>query len=547
MKKLDYSKLKKEAAEIRKMIIKRASENSGHCASPLGVVELTQALLAVFDFKKDKIVFDVGHQAHAYKILTGRKDSYYSMSKKGGMRAYPDISESKYDFYGVGHTSTSISAALGYSIGHPEYKSVAVVGDGSLTGGETFEGMNHAGALRTNILVIYNDNGMSLVENVGALHDKKNVKGFAESLGFEYIGVEDGHDTKKLVEILEAIKQKSTPVFLHLSTIKGKGYEYAEKEPSRFHWPAPFDIKTGKPKSAATGDSWFAHNHKKAIEYLKKHKNLFFTTPALVGWGLGGAKAEFPDRVIDTGINEQHCVTFSSALALSGNKVLCYIPSTFLARAFDQVIDVCLQKIPMVFVITFPGIADGGYTHQGIYTFPMLNMLPTATIMHPSGFDEFDRMLDVALKSGKTVFIQSPKENIKAPAFNGSITQVKKGNKLTVLPLGNMFTKALKLANTLQEVEVLYSPIIKPFDSKALSSYVKKTGKLLILEDSFVRSGIGEGIVRDLYEMGVKFDYSILGVRDIFPEQGSMEDVYEYVGLSDSNICEVAEKLIKRV
>lgn len=218
MKTINYKQLEEQAKEIREMIIKRASTDSGHLASPLGVVELTQALLAVYNFTQDKIVFDVGHQAHAYKILTGRKDTYFTMSKKGGMRAYPDIHESKYDFYGVGHTSTSISAALGYSIGHPEYKSIAVVGDGSLTGGETFEGLNHAGDLKTNILVIYNDNGMSLVENVGALHDKKRVKGFAESLGFEYVGVLDGHDTKKLVETLSEIKEKKHPIFLHVQT-----------------------------------------------------------------------------------------------------------------------------------------------------------------------------------------------------------------------------------------------------------------------------------------------------------------------------------------
>jgi len=545
MRNIDYKKLEKQASKIRDMIIKRAAVNSGHLASPLGVVELTQALLAVYDFKKDKIVFDVGHQAHAYKILTGREKEYPTMSLKGGMRAYPDIHESKFDFYGVGHTSTSISAALGYSIGHPEYKSIAVVGDGSLTGGETFEGLNHAGDLKTNILVIYNDNGMSLVENVGALHDKKRVKGYAESLGFEYIGVLDGHDTKKLVETLFEIKTKKIPVFLHVQTTKGKGYVYAEKDPSSFHWPSPFNIKTGKPLHASTGDNWFLHNDKKGKEYLKKYANLYFTTPALIGWGLGGLKKEYPNRVIDTGINEQHCVTFSSALALSGNKVLCYIPSTFLARAFDQVIDVCLQRIPMVFVITFPGIADSGYTHQGIYTFPMLNMLPTATIVHPAGLDEFDRLLDDALLSKKTVFIQSPDENISVKPFSGNITTLRAGKKLTILPLGNMMNKALSIADKIGDVEVLYSPVIKPFDAKALSKHVDATQKLLILEDGFVRGGIGEGIVRDLYSLGTKFDYEILGVKDQFPEQGALSEVYTYVGLSDGHICEVAVKLIK--
>lgn len=547
MKTLNYPELKKQAQEIRDMIIQRASENSGHLASPLGVVELTQALLAVFNFKEDKIVFDVGHQAHAYKILTGRKDSYFSMSKKGGMRAYPDISESEYDFYNVGHTSTSISAALGYSIDHPEYKSIAVVGDGSLTGGETFEGLNHAGSLKTNLLVIYNDNGMSLVENVGALHNKKNVKGFAESLEFEYMYLEDGHNTQQLVETLTRIKNTKHPIFLHVMTVKGKGYSHAEKDPSRFHWPAPFVVSTGSARNTSNDDNWFAHNYKKGIEYLKKYDNVYFTTPALVGWGLGGIKKEFPNRVIDTGINEQHCVTFSSALALNGNRVLSYIPSIFLARAFDQIIDVCIQKVPMVFVLSFPGIGDGGYSHQGIYTFPMLNMLPTATIIHPCGFDEFDRLLDNAVNAKKTIFIQTPKENIQVKPFNTPVIQLKQGTKLTILPLGNLFNKALTVAEKLGDTEVLYAPVIKPFDSKALAPFVAKTKKLLILEDSFVRSGIGEGIVRDLHELGVSFDYSLMGVRDVFPEQGSMSDVYEYVGLADESIYQVANKLVNKV
>ena len=261
--KIDIKRLEKEAEQLRKMIIERAAIDSGHLASPLGVVELTQALISVFNFNKDKIVFDVGHQAHAYKILTGRKDSFFSMSKKGGMRAYPDIGESKYDFYGVGHSATSVSAALGYSIGHQEYKSIAVVGDGSMTGGEVFEGLNQAGQLKTNLLVIYNENGMSISKNVGALDKMTELKKFAESLSFEYVGVIDGHDTKKLIEILKKIKQKKYPVFLHIKTIKGKGYKPAEKDPESFHWVSPFDVETGDLGQTDVDDNWFKHNFKK--------------------------------------------------------------------------------------------------------------------------------------------------------------------------------------------------------------------------------------------------------------------------------------------
>jgi len=545
MKKIDYKALSKQAEEIRKMIIKRASLNSGHLASPLGAVELTQALMCVFDFKKDKIVFDVGHQAHAYKILTGRKDRYFTMSKKGGLRAYPDIFESEYDYYGVGHTATAVSAALGYSINHPEYKSIAIVGDGSLTGGEVFEGLNHAGELKTNLLVVYNDNGMSLTENVGALHDQSKVMPFAISLGFEYIGIIDGHDTKKLVFIFEEIKKKKHPVFLHIKTVKGKGYMPAEKEPSSFHWPAPFDIADGEPINTSTGDSWFGHSYQKAVEYINKNKNVYFVTPAFIGWGLDKVKREYPNRVIDTGINEQHCVTFSSALALNGNRVFCYIGATFLPRAFDQVIDVCLQKIPMVFVIYFTGIGDGGYTHQSTYTFPMLSMLPNATIIHPSGLNEYDRLLDQSFKMKGPVFIQVPEENISVKPYKGNVAQIKRGTKLTVLPIGNMMGKALKLADTLKDIEVLYTPFLKPFDTRAFAAYIAKTSKLLILEDGFIRGGIGEGIIHSLQKHGIQFEYKILGVEDVFPEQGSLEEVYEYVGLSDKSIKTAAMNLIK--
>ena len=546
MKKFNFSKLKKEAVEIRRMIVKRASENSGHCASPLGTVEITQALLAVFDFNKDKIVFDVGHQAHAYKILTGRKEKYFTMSKKNGIAAYPDIHESKYDFYGVGHTSTSISAALGYSIDHQEYKSIALVGDGSLNGGEIFEAMNHAGEQKTNLLVIYNENGYSLQKNVGILKESKRLKTFSESLGFKYVGVFDGHNTKKLIAVLSKLKTLKQPVFLHIRTIKGKGYAPAEKNPESFHWPDPFKIETGKSQLKASGDNWFSHNIKTGLEIIKKYKDVYFVTPAFTGWGLLDIEKKYPKKVIDTGINEQHCATLASSLALNGNKVLCYISSNFLPRCFDQIIDICLQKIPMVFVITFSGISADGPTHQGIYTFPMLNMLPNAEIIHPVNFKEYDCLLKYAVASGKTVFIQQPWENIPVAENNTSeISVLKNGEKLTILPLGNMFKKALDLSEAIKTGEVLYTPILKPYPLKTLVKHIEKTGRLLILEDGFVRSGLGEGIIDDLLSLNLKFKHLILGVKDKFPIQGSISEVYEDTGLDDQSLIKAAKTLIE--
>lgn len=541
-KKIDLIKLKKQAEEIRKMIIERSSINSGHCASPLGTVEITQTLIHVFDFTKDKIIFDVGHQSHAYKILTDRKEKYFSMSKKGGMAAYPDIYESKFDYYGTGHSATSVSAALGYSIGHDEYKSIAFVGDGALTGGEVFEALNQAGQLRTNLLVIYNDNSMSIKKNVGNLTDKKQLKAFSQSLGFEYNGIIDGHDTGLLITELEKIKLIKHPVFLHIKTIKGKGYKPAENEPDRFHWPAPYDIKTGQPRNLTTGESFFTHNYQKGIEFIKKYKNIYFTTPAFIGWGLSRLQNEFPKNVIDTGITEQHSVTFSSALALNGNKVICYLSSNFLPRSLDQLIDVCLQKIPMIFVITFPGISDGGPTHQGIYTFPMLNMLPNAQIVHPCNLKDYDKWLDIAIESNKTYFIQTPEENISYEDTNEEIIKIKTGDKLTILPIGNLMGKAIKIADKISDVEVLYIPRLKPLDINLLKKYIQKTKKLLILEDGYIQSGIGQHIISQLGLNNLK--YKIIGVPDKFPIQGSMDEVYEDCGLSDKNILKEAMKLI---
>ena len=283
---------------------------------------------------------------------------------------------------------------------------------------------------------------------------------------------------------------------------------------------------------------------KSGTRLVNKYDNVYFVSPAYISWGLSELKNKFPNRVLDVGIAEQHCVTFSSAMALNNNNVFCYLAGWFLPRAVDQIIDVCIQKISMVFVIYFGGIADMGYTHQGIYTFPILNMLPNVTIMQPCGFDEYDRMIDEAVKITGPVFIQTPEENIKVNKKDNSISQIKTGGKLSILPLGNMMGKALRIADMIDDIEVLYAPIIKPFDTKLLKKYVSKTGKLLILEDGLIRSGLGEDIVIDLQKQGLDFEYKIMGVEDKFPEQGNLDEVYEYLGLDNDTIIKEAKKLI---
>lgn len=533
--------LQVQAKELRQTILEKMAKDGGHVSSPLGVIELIQALVNVFDFPKDKITFDVGHQMHAYKLLTDRADVFDTIDIKGGIGEYTNIHESPFDFYIGGHSGTGISAALGYSVNHPEYKSIVLIGDGSMTGGQPYEALNQAGEICPNILVIYNDNDYSVTANTGFLNSGKRLQKFSESLGFEYVGVADGHDTAALIQTLREIKEKKYPVFLHVKTLKGKGYKPAEDDPVTFHWLEPFNLATGELKKVKENkfkDVVIRNAH----ELKAKYGDFYLVSPAAArSSGLKELKEIYPDYVYDTGMNEQHCVTFSAGLALNHNKVICFIPATFLPRALDQIIDVCQLKVPMVFVLLNPGIGATGPTHQGIYTFPLLNMLPNAELYNPANLDEFERLLRMSLDKDGPIFIQKPNENIELLSA-ADITEVREGSQLTVLSIGNTLGKALKLADTVEGVQVLHAEKIVPMDIDKLHQYSHKTDKILVLEDGFVKSGVGQHIISRLSKkQSIKFD--ILGVDDHFPQIGTIQEVYEEIGLGDDQILEAAYKL----
>ena len=439
----------------------------------------------------------------------------------------------------------SISAALGYAVNHKEYKSIAFIGDGSMTGGQPYEALNHAGELQPNMLVIYNDNDYSITENTGALHSKKRLQKFSESLGFEYVGIVDGHDLGELTETLLEIREKKYPVFLHIKTIKGKGYAFAENDPVGFHSLEPFDVATGKlkkPKINPFKDLII----RKAHELEKKYNgNLYLTSPAAArSSGLKELKTIYPHNVFDTGMSEQHCVTFSAASALNGNKVICFIPAIFLPRALDQIIDVCLLNVPIVFVLLNPGIGATGPTHQGVYTFPMLNMLPNVELYNPANLEEFSSLLDKSLEKQSPVFIQKPAENISTH-IGEDVVRVCDGNRLTVLSVGSMLGTALALAEKLEGVQVIHIAKVKPVDIKKIAVYVAKTQRLLILEDGCVSSGLGQHIVSNLVKEGVTpAAHEILGIKDKYPQLGTINEIYEDVGLGDDAILKAANDLL---
>lgn len=523
------------ADNVRKTILNHMSENGGHVGPPLGAVEIIQALLDTYDFTHDKIFFDVGHQSHAYKILTDRAARFGTMDKAGGIGIFPSPYESPYDFYTGGHSGLAISAALGYSLGHPEYKSIAIIGDGSLTGGQPYEALNHAGSIQSNILVIFNDNGFSITPNVGSLHTKKSVRKFSESLGFEYRGVIDGHDYSALVQELILIKESENPIFLHVKTIKGKGYTHAELNPTKFHSVPPFDIHTGELKNPENNE-FRDYMIAKGESIILKYPSAYFTSPAAMrSSGLLDLQIKAPNNVIDTGMNEQHCVTFSAGLALNGSKVLCVIPALFLPRAFDQLIDVALLHVPMVFIILNPGIGATGPTHQGIYTYPMVQMLPNVELYNPITIEDFDLLIDKSLISSGPVFIQKPTINIPHYSSDKPVAMCLDGDEATIISIGNLLGQALKAAKQIPGIRVLHCNQILPAPIDDITSLLVKDKPILVLEDGLVNGGVGATIMNELVRVGYS-NIAIMGVRDVYPTVGPIDSVLDDVGCSSNDI-----------
>ena len=600
LKKLKISHLKALAEEIRKYIIEIVSKNGGHLAPNLGVVELTLALHYVFNSPKDKIIWDVGHQCYTHKIITGRRDQFPSLRKYNGIAGFPKRSESPHDILDTGHSSTSISAALGIATAlrmkKEKDKVVAVIGDGSITAGLAFEALNNTGFQKEDLIVILNDNEMCISPSVGALSSfiskrltgnlarfiKKEIERIAHkfpggdslvnllkkgedifkiaitpgalftALNFEYIGPVDGHDLETLIEILNNIKKMKGPILFHVITKKGKGYPYAEKDPEKFHGVGPFDIKTGKVlKSLIEPPSYTEIFGKTILRLAEIEPRIIAITAAMrLGTGLKAFSEKYPDRFFDVGICEQHAVTFATGLALEGFIPICAIYSTFLQRAYDQIIhDVALNNVKVIFAIDRGGlVGEDGPTHHGSFDLSYLRIVPNLTIMAPKDENELQHMLYSALKYPGPVAIRYPRSlgegvsldwDFKEIPF-GKAELLKDGKDLTVIAIGNMVYQALKVAQELEtegiSVAVINARFIKPLDEELILSFAKKTGKILTVEENALIGGFGSAICELIADKNVSVKLKRIGLPDKFIEHGDLKTLKAKYGLTSEYI-----------
>ncbi len=610
LKKLTSPELKELAEELREVIIGTIASTGGHLASNLGSVELTIALHYVFNSPDDKIVWDVGHQAYTHKLLTGRYNSFSTNRQYGGISGFPKMSESPYDSFGTGHSSTSISAALGILEGREQnrdnFKSIAVIGDGAMTAGLAFEGLNHAGHLKKDLIVILNDNEMSISPNVGALSAylsrlmtgefitkikketklllehipkvgepflkiakkaEETVKGLFipgllfEELGFEYVGPIDGHDIDTLIEILKRFKDYHEPVLLHMITKKGKGYEPAEKNPGMFHGIGPFNIETGAPLSSG-GTSYSSVFGSYLTELAKEDKRIVAITAAMTeGTGLAGFAKKFPKRIYDVGIAEPHAATFAAGLATEGIKPVVAIYSTFLQRAYDEIIhDICLQNLPVVFAIDRGGIVgDDGPTHNGTFDISFLRHIPNLVVMAPKDAHELRCMLKTAINHDGATAIRYPRGSADDAQENeevinlpiGRAEVLKEGSDVTIIAIGNMVTPSVEASEILSEkgikATVVNARFIKPLDLELISELAKKTGRILTVEENMVAGGFGSSVLEELTQSGAEgFKFRMLGIPDRFIEQGPQALLRKQLGLDAEGIAKEVQALINK-
>jgi len=606
LKKLNLYELEKLSSEIREFLINNISKTGGHLASNLGVVELTIALHYVFDTPKDKIIWDVGHQCYVHKILTGRKDKFHTLRQFNGLSGFPKPSESEYDTYIVGHASTALSLATGEAVSkdlsNKNYHIIAVIGDGSLTGGLAFEALNNLGHLKKNVLIILNSNEMSISPTTGAiakyinriitanfyykakdiidkfilsipkigkfLYNIKNklteiIKGFLvpgiifEELGFMYIGPDDGHNLKNLIKRLEDIKKlkPNRPILYHIVTVKGKGYKPAENLPEKFHGIPPFDIITGN-NIESNGMSYTELFGKTILQLARKDKKIVAITAAMAsGTGLYYFREEFPERFFDVGIAEEHAVVFAASLALNGFKPVVAIYSTFLQRAFDQIIhDVAIAKAPVKFFVDRAGISgEDGETHQGSFDLSYLRLIPNLVITAPKNGEEFRNLIYTALNYNKGPFVvRYPKDvipekyiDINKPFKLINLSEIEilnYGKEKAIIATGSMVSEALKLKDKIGENKtlVLNLRVIKPLNEKKLIQYLKPVKEVIVLEENVINGGVGEQISRILNSHNICKKIKIFSIPDKFIEHGSRKILREKYILT-------AEKILKNI
>jgi 1-deoxy-D-xylulose-5-phosphate synthase len=611
LKKLSISDLKILAGDLREVIIKTCATNGGHLAPSLGVVELTIALHKVFNSPSDQIVWDVGHQAYAHKLLTGRRDRFGTLRTLGGISGFPKRSESSCDIFDTGHSSTSISAALGLATARDLKaacnKVIAVIGDGSMTGGLAYEGLNNAGHLNKDLVVILNDNEMSIAENVGALSNflsrtitnefvhkiKKELQGFLggldgigkgvlkiaqraeqslkglftpgmlfQAFGFEYVGPIDGHNIGLLLQTLENVKRFDNAVLVHVLTTKGKGYPPAERNPSLFHGVGPFDKETGKVSKGKGSPASYTAVFGEAMKKIAAGDDRVVAITAAMpdGTGLSGFATEFPDRFFDVGIAEQHGVTFAAGLAAEGFKPVFAVYSSFLQRAYDEVIhDVCLQNLPVVFAVDRAGVVGSdGPTHHGVFDLSYLRYLPNITVMAPKDENELQHMLQTAIEHDGPSAVRYPRGNghgvaldqnfMALPIGKGEI--MREGGAGAILAVGTMVYPALVAAETLAgedlSLTVVNARFIKPMDRELVLKLAGQTGVIVTVEENVLAGGFGTAVLELLEEENLDNIRVVrLGFPDKFIEQGEQRDLRAMYGLDAAGIAAAIRKLLK--
>jgi 1-deoxy-D-xylulose-5-phosphate synthase len=610
LKKLSLDEMVRLAAEVRSKIIETVASTGGHLAPNLGVVELTIALHYVFNAPRDKILWDVGHQSYTHKLLTGRRDRFHTLRTYGGISGFPKRSESPYDTFDTGHSSTSISAGLGISTakvlkGEKDHV-IAVIGDGSTTGGIAFEGLNQAGHTGKNLIVVLNDNAMSIGPNVGAfssflsrkmtgrrfVYFRKEFENFLKSIPgvgenilslvrksedtfitlftpgmlfeafrFKYVGPIPGHRLDLLIETFGNLKNVEGPVLVHALTVKGKGYEPAESDPAHFHGVGSFEISTGSPRKAASAPppNFTEIFGQTMVDLGRKDRKLFAITAAMPeGTGLNRFSEMFPDRFVDVGIAEQHAVTFAAGLATEGFKPVVAIYSTFLQRAFDQIIhDVCLSNLPVIFCIDRGGlVGEDGQTHHGQFDITYLRSLPNMTVMAPKNENELRHMIFTALNHTGPVAIRYPRgRGLGVPLDPdykiipiGESELLKEGKDLTLIALGSMVSPCLEAAAEMEKeglsATVVNCRFVKPLD-KRLADYSKKTGKVLVVEENIQQGGLGSAVLELFSDMGIReVTVKRLGLPDSFVEHGPVEVLREKLGLDKAGIMKAAKSLL---
>ena len=612
IKLLRQSDLPHLAEEIRNTIVDVVSKTGGHLASSLGTVDLTIALYYVFDLSKDKVIWDVGHQAYAHKLLTGRRKQFSTLRQYKGISGFTRISESKYDAFTTGHSSTSISAGLGIASGKrlkkDTAKTIAVIGDGSMTAGLAYEGLNQAGALHKdeNIIVILNDNDMSISANVGALSSflsrtfsAKYLQGFRKDFGeflrslpkigdemyqlakrseesfktfvtpgmlfeafnFDYFGPINGHNLNHLIDILQNIKSLKEPLLLHVTTKKGKGYEPAEKNPVYFHGVGCFEVATGtcikKGVSVPTYTMIFGDT---MLELAENNEKIIAVTAAMPeGTGLAKFAVKYPDRFFDVGIAEQHGVTFAAAMTTEGFRPVVAIYSTFLQRAYDQILhDVCIESLPVIFAIDRGGIVgEDGATHHGLFDISFLRSLPNMVVMAPKDENELRQMMVTALEHKGPIAFRYPRGAAQGVEIEKNITPVtlgkgeilKNGNDLLILAIGSSVPEALEAHSQLKklkiEAAVVNCRFVKPLDIDLITSLVKKIPKVITVEENVLQGGFGSAVLESLNDAGVS-GYTLyrIGIEDSFVEHGPQKLLRSKYNVDARAIVKAAQKII---